>query len=77
MSRRLEWWLEVWKSGYRDDRLPIDGPGDKDWLDEGALLLKEVKAALRDEVEIVVTEPWWDFPDQDFDQPGGGDRSSR
>jgi hypothetical protein len=39
--------------------VPIEGPGDEDWLSEGKRLLGEVRTALGDQHEVVVTEPWW------------------
>jgi hypothetical protein len=64
--------LVAWSSSYTDDRLPVDGPGDVIWLEEGANLLKELRVALGERVRVVVTEPWWGIPEEDFQQPGGG-----
>ena len=62
--------LARWNASYGDNRLPIDGPGDPAWLQEGADLLREVRVALGERVEVVVTEPWWGVPDEDYEQPG-------
>ena len=63
--------IEGWSSRYNDDRLPVDGPGDSAWLQEGSALLKEVRRSLGERVQVVVREPWWGVPDEDFEQPAG------
>ena len=60
--------IEPWKARYEDDRLPIDGPGDPDWLREGGDLLRQVRFAVGERFEVFVTEPWWGLPDEDFKQ---------
>jgi hypothetical protein len=59
-----------WMAQYGDERLPIDGPGDQAWLEEGGILLKRVRLVLGELVEVYVTEPWWGVADEDFEQPG-------
>jgi hypothetical protein len=63
--------LARWNSSYDEGRLPIEGPGDATWLQEGADLLIEIRVALGERVKVVATEPWWRLPDEDFEQPGG------
>lgn len=29
-----------WNSAYAEDKIPLDGPGDPEWLTEGAVLLR-------------------------------------
>lgn len=51
--------VRLWNSQYEEDKIPMDGPGDVEWLTEGVGLLHLLRAALGDGVEVVVTEPWW------------------
>jgi hypothetical protein len=39
--------LMAWNARYGDERLPVEGPGDAEWLAEGKLLLQQVRATLR------------------------------
>jgi hypothetical protein len=39
--------LARWNASYGDNRLPIDGPGDPAWLEEGADVLREVRGRAR------------------------------
>lgn len=48
-----------WLESYDDARLPIDGPGDSQWLATGLALLAEARAELTGRYLIVVTEPYW------------------
>jgi hypothetical protein len=54
--------VAAWSSSYADGKLPMEGPGDKPWLDEGRQLLGELRRALHGRYEVVVTEPWWGDP---------------
>jgi hypothetical protein len=51
--------LVAWNARYGDERLPMAGPGDPDWLGEGRRLLAETRTALEASHRVVVTEPWW------------------
>ncbi len=51
--------LLAWNARYEEERLPLEGPCDTDWLGEGRRLLAETRTALADSHCIVVTEPWW------------------
>lgn len=51
--------LRAWNAQYEEDKLPIDGPGDGEWLNEGRRLLGALRSALGT-ATVVVTEPWWD-----------------
>lgn len=51
--------LVAWNACYEDERLPMEGPGDPDWLGEGKRLLAETRTALAGSCRLVVTEPWW------------------
>lgn len=51
--------LTRWNAMYDDSRLPIDGPGDSEWIERGIGLLHEVRSLLADHYQVVVTEPWW------------------
>lgn len=55
----LEDRVVAWSRLYADDKLPMDGPGDERWLDDGRRVLAELREALQGRYEIVVTEPWW------------------
>ncbi len=44
---------ETWSAQYADERLPIDGAGDPEWVSEGVVLL----AALRDAWAMATR--WW------------------
>ena len=54
--------LRRWVSSYADERLPIEGSGDSDWVDEGVDLLRRCREELQPDYEVVVTEPWWGDP---------------
>ncbi|KQP64480.1 MULTISPECIES: hypothetical protein [unclassified Nocardioides] len=51
--------LTAWNTAYSEDKVPIEGSGDEAWLSEGKRLLGEVRSALQDQHQVVVTEPWW------------------
>lgn len=51
--------LLSWNERYAEDKIPLDGDGDADWLAEGRELLARTRAAWRVEHHILVTEPWW------------------
>jgi len=51
--------LRIWNQSYDEGTIPVEGPGDPDWLREGAELLRQVREALGSDVQVVVTEPWW------------------
>lgn len=48
-----------WVAAYGDEKLPMDGPGDVEWLAVGTALLAELRVALSPVCTIVVTKPWW------------------
>ncbi|MDP9067895.1 MAG: hypothetical protein M3N53_06065 [Actinomycetota bacterium] len=50
--------IQEWTTNYAEDRLPLEGPGDPDWLAEGQKCLAAIRRSLPD-TEVVVTEPWW------------------
>jgi hypothetical protein len=51
--------LTAWNAAYSEEKVPIEGSGDEAWLSEGKRLLHEVRSALEDQHQVVVTEPWW------------------
>jgi hypothetical protein len=57
--------LIAWNARYQDAYLPIEGPGNEPYLDEGRNLLNEVREALHPEHLVIVTEPWWGEPPAD------------
>ncbi|WP_157970837.1 hypothetical protein [Nakamurella deserti] len=59
LPARLVHRLESWNAEYREDRLPIDGRGDPDYVATGTALLRDVTEALGDRYRIIVNEPWW------------------
>jgi hypothetical protein len=59
MERDLVERVTAWNAAYSEDKVPLDGPGDVAWLSQGVRLLGEVRAALHDHYQVVVTEPWW------------------
>ena len=50
--------LVAWNSRYDDSKLAV-GNDDTAWINEGTSLLSEVRAALGDALQVIVTEPWW------------------
>lgn len=54
--------LASWNADYTEDKLPIDGPGNTEWIGQGVGLLAEARTALAGRFDIVVTERWWDEP---------------
>ncbi len=59
LNRELIQRLTDWNARYSEDKVPVDGRGDTVWLREGKRLLGEVRQALGDQSQVVVTEPWW------------------
>jgi hypothetical protein len=51
--------LAAWNEQYAEDKLPIAGVGDAEWLQQGLRLLTEVRRSLAGRFVIAVTEPWW------------------
>lgn len=51
--------LTDWNSRYEETNLPIDGPGNRSYLDEGSRLLRMVRGSVGPRYRVVVTEPWW------------------
>jgi hypothetical protein len=51
--------LAAWNQRYTEDKLPVSGDGDREWLEQGVRLLAEVRRCLASRFDIVVTEPWW------------------
>jgi hypothetical protein len=51
--------VPTWFRLYDDDKLPIDGPGEEQWLDDGRRLSSELRDAVEGRFEVIVTEPWW------------------
>ena len=64
LRERLARWNEV----YSDDKLPVEGGGDAEWLAQGAGLLVELRTALGADVEVVTHEDWWGEPGLPFEQ---------
>lgn len=54
--------VRAWVGEYDEDNLPIEGPGDRAWLEAGTELLRETRVALGEDYRIIVTEPWWGEP---------------
>ena len=51
--------LMDWNADYTEERIPVEGPGDPDWLRQGTLLHNSVRRALGPGHRVVVTESWW------------------
>jgi hypothetical protein len=51
--------LLAFNAAYEEERVPVDGPGDAEYLAEGTGLLATVRAALNGRFRVIVTEPWW------------------
>lgn len=51
--------IAEWNQEYAESKLPIDGPGDAEWLQTGSALLGELRHELDGMRTVVVTEPWW------------------
>lgn len=49
----------LWLAAYDDAKLPIDGPGDADWLATGSRLLDQASSELTGRYVVTVTEPYW------------------
>lgn len=50
--------LTAWNANYDDSMLPFEA-NDTEWLAVGKALLNDVRLALGDSYEVIVTEPWW------------------
>jgi hypothetical protein len=59
ISSELVEQVRSWDSQYEEDRIPLNGPGDAEWLAEGVGLLRQLRTDLGDDFDLVVTEPWW------------------
>ena len=59
LDPELESQIVAWGALYTDDKLPVDGPGDPQWMATGVDLLARVRTALAGSYEVIVTEPWW------------------
>ncbi len=51
--------LRSWNASYEEWKIPVEGPGDAPWVEEGIRLLRATREALGPGTEVVVTEPWW------------------
>jgi len=51
--------LAAWNQRYAEDKLPVTGEGDPEWLEEGIRLLAEVRRCLAGRFDVAVSEPWW------------------
>ena len=51
--------LTVWNGQYAEEKVPLEGSGDTEWLSNGVALLRWTREVLGSTVQIVVTEPWW------------------
>jgi hypothetical protein len=59
ISQELAERVRLWNSHFEEERIPVDGPGNTEWLAEGAILLQQLRTDLGPDVDVVVTEPWW------------------
>ncbi|PWC05132.1 hypothetical protein DCE94_02160 [Agromyces badenianii] len=57
--------IQRWLLRYDDSRLPIDGPGDAVWIEEGVRLLAAARTEVADRYAVVVPEEWWREPAND------------
>jgi hypothetical protein len=62
ISPQLDERVRGWNSQFEEGKIPMDGPGDAEWIGEGVDLLRHLRTDLDRRVEIVVTEPWWGEP---------------
>jgi hypothetical protein len=60
--------LTDWNSEYEERRLPVDGPGDPNYLAAGVSLLAQLREALAGRFRVVVTEPWWGEQPSDYER---------
>ncbi|WP_284992041.1 hypothetical protein [Arthrobacter sp. efr-133-TYG-120] len=55
ISSELVEQVRSWNSQYEEDRIPLNGPGDAEWLAEGVGLLRQLRTDLGDDFDLVVT----------------------
>lgn len=67
LSANLAERLRLFNDAYEEDRLPLDGGGDAEYLAAGVRLLAEVREALAGRFLVVVTEPWWGEAPADYE----------
>ncbi|GAB3572119.1 hypothetical protein GCM10027405_38740 [Arthrobacter alkaliphilus] len=72
ISLELSERLRLWNSQYEEERIPLESPGDAEWLAEGVVLLRELRTDLGPDVDVVVTEPWWGEAPYLAQEPGRG-----
>ncbi len=58
ISEDLRSALNAWNNEYDDSKLPFE-QNDTTWLERGVTLLSEIRSALGENYDVVVTEPWW------------------
>lgn len=51
--------IKTWNAAYEEDKAPLEGAGNTEWLSEGRRLIGDIRTALGQEYELVVTEDWW------------------
>jgi hypothetical protein len=51
--------LAAWNQRYAEDKLPVAGEGDPEWLEQGVRLLAGVRRCLAGRFDVDVSEPWW------------------
>jgi hypothetical protein len=69
LSSELAQRLGEWNRNYAEYKLPIEGPGDSEWLAEGARLLKDLRAAVDGRYDVIVHEDWWREEGRPYRQP--------
>jgi hypothetical protein len=60
--------LRAFNDAYEEERLPVEGGGDPDYLTTGVRLLADVRDALDGRFRVVVTEPWWGEPASEYER---------
>jgi len=60
--------LKMFNDAYEEERLPLDGAGDAEYLTAGMGLLAEVRQALSGRFRVIVTEPWWGEQPSDYER---------
>lgn len=69
LSVDLKHRLSTWNRGYEESKLPINGTGDDEYLQEGKRLLDELRRTLDGHCSVIVHEDWWGEAGLPFDQP--------
>jgi hypothetical protein len=63
LPAELEQELGHWNALYDDSKLPIGENKDEAWLEQGRVLLRQLRESLSGRYRVLATEEWWSDSD--------------